>query len=198
MRIKNRIYKKDYTMLEIKNYCKRNLRLDDQMTDIVLDMISQTKLVDDHAYALDKSSYYQDIGYSMNEIRFRLQKVGIQDIWIDEAIFALSYEKEEINEKKYLKKILNTVKGKSIAQTKITLINKLISNGFSYDLSKTVVDAMSLKEDDNALILTYNKAKRLYAKENGYKRLDKIRTYCIRKGFSLSQVNEIMEGEEND
>lgn len=196
IRVKYRISLKDQTLYEIKNYCRKNLKLDEIMTDTVLDMISKTNLVDDHAYALNKASYYQDTGFSVNEIRNKLRKVGIKEAWIEEGVSSLSTEKEEVNAFKQAEKLVHTIKGKSAAQTKMILTQKLIQKGFSYDVSNRVVDSFDIKEDDSALLLTYNKAKRLYTKEAGYKRLEKIRSYCVRKGFSLSQVNEIMEGEE--
>lgn len=198
IRIKYRISLKDYTMFEIKKYCMNKLKLSNLLTDAVMEMVSKSNLVDDHAYALNKAGYFHDSGLSRNEIRDRLKKVGIKESWIDEAIFGLSDDKESENAYKFAQKAIKTIKGKSVSLIRSSLIQKMTMKGFSYNLSKQIVEEMDIKEDDSALELTYNKAKRLYVKLESSKRKEKIRMYCMRKGFSLSQINELMEGEEYD
>lgn len=196
IKVKHRLSLKDQTMYEIQTYCRRTLKLDEVQLECVLDMVKKSHLINDHMYALEKSRYFQETGTSKNEIRKKLKKVGIEEKWIEDSMAQLSDEKEYENAVEYAKKVLNTIKGKSYRDTKMSLVQKLSAKGFGYDISKSVVDSLEIKEDDNALFLTYNKAKRLYAREKEGKRNEKIRLYCIRKGFSLSQVLELMEGED--
>ena len=42
---------------------------------------------------------------------------------------------------------------------------------------------------------TIAKAKRLYATFDQPKRNQKIQTYCVRKGFNISAIKEVLEGE---
>ncbi len=195
-KVKYRLSLKEQTLFEIQMYCKKNLKLDSSLTACVLDMVSKSKLIDDRVYALDKSKYFHETGMSEREIVNRLKKVGIEEKWIEEAVSHLSLNQEYENAKNYAKKVIQTIHGKSYRQVQMTVTQKLLTKGFSFDVSKNVVELLEIKEDDKALLLAYNKAKRMYAKENETKRKEKIRLYCIRKGFTFSQVNEIMEGED--
>ena len=51
------------------------------------------------------------------------------------------------------------------------------------------------ENDDEALERTIAKAKRLYATFDQPKRNQKIQTYCVRKGFNISAIKEVLEGE---
>ena len=51
------------------------------------------------------------------------------------------------------------------------------------------------ENDDEALQRTIAKAKRLYATFDQPKRNQKIQTYCVRKGFNISAIKEVLEGE---
>ena len=197
IRVKSRLSNKDYTMYEIKMYCFKTLKCSEEEVYIVLDLVEKSGLVDDRKYALDKSIYYQDSGMSINEIRNKLKKVGISSNYIEEALSLLSEEKEYENACGMAKKLQLTIKGKSLAQQKMTLIQKLVQKGFSYDCANSAIETLTFDQDDSyAFMQTLNKAKRLYAKESEDKKINKIRMYCLRKGFSLTQINEGLEGGE--
>ena len=51
------------------------------------------------------------------------------------------------------------------------------------------------ENDEEALQRTIAKAKRLYATFDQPKRNQKIQTYCVRKGFNISAIKEVLEGE---
>ena len=77
-----------------------------------------------------------------------------------------------------------------------TLVNKLVTKGYSFELAKQVSESIELDEnDDEALQRTIAKAKRLYATFDQPKRNQKIQTYCVRKGFNISAIKEVLEGE---
>jgi 1,2-diacylglycerol 3-alpha-glucosyltransferase len=55
-----------------------------------------------------------------------------------------------------------------------------------------VGDTLELDGEEDALVRAFQKAGRLYASLEEPKRREKIRQYCLRKGFSASQVDELL------
>lgn len=63
-------------------------------------------------------------------------------------------------------------------------------------MAKQAGDSIKLDGDEKeALYLSLKKAKRMYASLEEPKRTNKIRIYCLRKGFSVMQIDEVLESE---
>ena len=63
-------------------------------------------------------------------------------------------------------------------------------------MAKQAGDSIKLDGDEKeALYLSLKKAKRMYASLEEPERTNKIRIYCLRKGFSVMQIDEVLESE---
>lgn len=195
IRVKNRILSKDQTMYDIEQYCKKNCGLSGIDLETILSMVKDTHLIDDRQFALDKSLYWQQSGKSIRAIQDLLTQHGLSNLLVNEAIERLDFQLEKENAQKCLNKYKDTIKGKSLVQYKQALMNKMISKGFGYELSKSLCDSIEMDEtkEYEALERTLKKAKRMYKTD-----IQKIKKYCIGKGFSISQINEKLEEELDD
>ena len=126
----------------------------------------------------------------------KLKKAGVEDSLIDEALDSLDEETERSNAVKLARRLTHSIKEQSLRMQRQTLVNKLVTKGYSLEIAKQVSESIELDEnDDEALLKTISKAKRLYASFDQPKRNQKIQTYCVRKGFSISAIKEVLEGE---
>ena len=130
------------------------------------------------------------------QIYQKLKKAGVEDSLIDEALDSLDEETERSNAVKLARRLTHSIKEQSLRMQRQTLVNKLVTKGYSLEIAKQVSESIELDEnDDEALLKTISKAKRLYASFDQPKRNQKIQTYCVRKGFSISAIKEVLEGE---
>ena len=126
----------------------------------------------------------------------KLKRAGIAEEVIEDALASLDVETERSNAIKLARRLAHSLKEQSSRMQRQTLMNKLVTKGYSFELAKQVSESIELNEnDDEALQRTIAKAKRLYATFDQPKRNQKIQTYCVRKGFNISAIKEILEGE---
>lgn len=200
IKVKKRLMNADYTSYEIRQYCLKRLDMDMETSDSVVRNLVEMHLIDDHRYALDKSLYWHSCGYNKREIRKRLMKAGIQNEWIDQALLQLSEENEEMNALVMAKRLKKGLKAQSNRLMRQTLINKLIKKGYSVEVAHRIGESMEFDENEQeALMQAVAKANRLYASyPDERQRLQKIRLYCMKKGFHTSQIDEALEAEYQD
>lgn len=201
IKAKHRLMTGDYTAYEIKQYCMKKLELDEETSMSIVHNLEESNLIDDHQYALEKSLYWHSCGQNKKEIRKKLSKAGIQREWVDEAVNQLSEENEEMNAQVVAKRLIKGIQAQSNILKRQTLTNKLIRKGYSSEVAHRVGE--SIEWDDNEqeeLLQAIAKAKRLYAsKKDEKERLQKIRLYCMKRGFRSSQIDEALEAEyQND
>lgn len=196
--MKKRVLSNDYTAYQMIDYGLHTCDLSrDEAMEIVDDFKSH-HWVDDRAYALDKANLWHSHGHGKSQIVQKLKKAGVDGEYIDEAVSSLDDEMEVDNAFRMAKRLAHGLKEQSLRMQRQTLVNKLVTKGFSLDLAKEVSESIDLNEDEEqALRSTILKAKRLYATFEEPKRSQKIQTYCIRKGFSLSMIQEALEGEKD-
>lgn len=64
------------------------------------------------------------------------------------------------------------------------------------EVAKEVADSIELDgNDEDALKRTVLKAKRLYATFEDSRQKEKIISYCVRKGFGISDIKDVLEGD---
>lgn len=198
---KKRVLTRDTTSAQLRRYCRNNLELDSADTEVIINSLTERRLLDDRAYALDKADYWQSQGYSRRQISQKLAKAGIDPDLIEEAMGKLKEERERTNAKAYAKRMLSSVKSKSARLKRQTIMHKLIAQGYETQTASEAADALALDEEDDhsALEMAYQKACRLYASRDEDERRKKITNYCLRQGFSYAQVRDMMErSERND
>ena len=77
-----------------------------------------------------------------------------------------------------------------------SLINKLIKKGYSVDIAHRVGESIEIDTDENeALKQAVAKAQRLYGNKplDDNEKLQKVRLYCMRRGFTSSQIENALE-----
>lgn len=198
--VKKRVLAKDYTSHEVQAYCQKVLDLSSEDALAMVMLLEEKNLINDRQYAIDKASAWQSYGYGRGQIEMKLRKAGVPLEWIDEACEKLEESVDMDNAIKMAKRFASSVKSQSNRLAKQTIINKLVTKGFSLDVAKRAFMQVDLNEDESeALDITVKKARRLYASFEGDKRREKIRMYCLRKGFDIGSIDAYLEGlEKND
>lgn len=195
-KVEMRVMANDYTTLQVRNYCLHKLNISSKDTDSVIYALKQKHLLNDKEYAMDKAQIWHSYGYNVMQIRNKLFKAGIEESLIDEAVSTLEEETEIKNAYNTARKLVKTIQEQSSRMKRQTLVNKLVTKGYSMDVARKVTDSLEFEDDDEeSLRLTIKKAQRIYASFDKPKQTSKIRLYCLRKGFTSSQIDEMLEGE---
>lgn len=194
--MKKRVLTNDYTAYQMVQYGKRNLSLDEDQALEIVRMFQDRNWINDEEYAMDKSQAWHSYGQGKMQIIQKLKRAGIEPSLIDKAVDNLDEETERSNATKLARRLTHSIKEQSLRMQRQTLVNKLVTKGYSLEIAKQVSESIELDEnDEEALQRTIQKAKRLYATFDEPRRTEKIQTYCVRKGFSISAIKEILEGE---
>lgn len=193
---KRRAMANDYTILEMRNYCKTKLETNDMETDAIIEALLDAGLLDDYQYAMEKANYWFYSGYGIPKIQKKLRLVGIDEAYIEQACNALDKEQELHNAAEAARMIAPTLTDRSINNARWELTQKLIAKGFSSDVAREASDQFEFEIDANTAVQNaIDKAKRLYKSMEEPRRTEKIKVYCLRKGFSLSEIMDALERE---
>ena len=193
---KRRAMANDYTILEMRNYCKTKLETNDMETDAIIEALLDAGLLDDYQYAMEKANYWFYSGYGIPKIQKKLRLVGIDEAYIEQACNALDKEQELHNAAEAARMIAPTLTDRSINNARWELTQKLIAKGFSSDVAREASDQFEFEIDSNTAVQNaINKAKRLYKSMEEPRRTEKIKVYCLRKGFSISEIMDALESE---
>lgn len=194
--MKKRVLSNDYTSYQMIQYGKQYLSLDEDQAKEIVNEFMERHWIDDKDYAFDKAQAWHSYGQPKMQIYSKLKKAGVQDDMIDAALACLDEETERSNATKLARRLTHSIKEQSSRMQRQTLVNKLVTKGYSFEIAKQVSESIELDEnDEEALQRTIAKAKRLYATFDQPKRNQKIQTYCVRKGFNISAIKEVLEGE---
>ncbi len=194
---KKRAMSNDYTVLEMRNYCTANLKTNEIDTEAIIDALLEENLLDDYRYAMEKSQYWFYSGYGIPKISKKLKQVGIDEMYIEQACNALDKDVELRNATEAARKIADSLTDCSSNNARLELTQKLIAKGFSADTAREVSDHYEFELDSNQAVKNaVRKAMRLNKSVEGNRKLEKIKVYCLRKGFSLSEIMDALESEE--
>lgn len=196
LKAKKRVLSKDVTQAQLTNYLRINTEADENDIREIVDELVCRHLVNDAAYARDKAIYWQDMGYSIRQIRQKLFKAGVDQELIEEAVKLLDDDLEKTNALKLARRLVTSVKAQSSRMKRQTIVNKLLSRGYSLEAAKNASEQLTLDEDDQqALEQCYEKACRMVKGDDSAARRYKIRMYCLRRGFNASAVDALLEKE---
>lgn len=199
-KVKQHCLQKDCCSFEIQKYCHRYLDLPNEDIDVVVHILEQKLLINDRIYAIDKAQYWQHSGKSINEISRKLRALHINEDFIQEALSKLDKEKERENVIWFVKHIKTSSNSQSRKMFSQRIIQKCLNAGFSFDDAQYALDQLEFKEDfdEKALEKSIRKAKRLYSNFEEDTKYNKIRMYCIRKGFSVDLIDNKLKEIEDD
>lgn len=194
--LKKKVFQKDHTAYQIKKTAMRKLDLSQEEAESIVEEFEKRHWIDDRQYALDKVQVWSTYGYGKKKIASKLKEAGVAQSYIEEACAQVEQEDELNAAMKSAQRIMATIREQSDRLKRQTIIQKLISKGYSVDVAKQAGDSIKLDGDEKeALYLSLKKAKRMYASLEEPKRTNKIRIYCLRKGFSVMQIDEVLESE---
>ncbi len=192
--MKKRVLSKDYTSRQMIEYGMRQLNLEEEQAKDIVHALEERNWINDKQYAMDKASYWHSYGQGKVQIKNKLMRAGISEEFIDEALSGLNDEVEKDNAFQFAKRLTHSLKEQSLRMQRKMLLNKLIAKGYSLEVAKEVSEEIELDGDDNeALVRTIKKAKRLYATFEDSRQKEKIISYCVRKGFSISDIKDVLE-----
>lgn len=171
-----------YSTHQMKEYCLYKLDLDVETTQEVLGVLAKKGLLNDERFAQDRANYYYQLGRSPKQISQKLFQAGISTELIDQAMANLTnYDQSALRLAKRLMKS---------ASVKV-VFEKLLGQGYSMEEAKRACELAESKEDQARLLQkTLAKAFRLYHKD-----MYKIREYCMKKGFSTTEIDQALEQE---
>ncbi|MBR2533476.1 MAG: RecX family transcriptional regulator [Erysipelotrichaceae bacterium] len=185
---------KDYTVKQIKDHLGK-MDLDDERRKEIIDKLISYGMLDDEKYAQNKIAYYDRSNLSTRQIREKLKKDGINEEIINSYLF-----KDEFREIEKAKNIADryskTIRNKSLAGKKQSILNRLVSSGYSYEISKNIVNELDLSRDNEIELLKkeYLKAKNKYGKKySDYELKQRIYGSLLNKGFSSDDIKKVME-----
>ena len=196
-KVKRRVILNDYTSYEVRQYCKKKLNLEDDEIDGIVHDLKEAHLIDDRQYALEKTLVWNSYGQNKLQIKKKLLKAGIAKDLIEEALQQIS--DEEGNAYEVAKRLVKGLSAQSQNVMRQTLIHKLVKKGYSMEVATRVGQSIELNLDEQkALQDALKKAQRLYASKSGNEQFQKIRLYCMKRGFSSAQIDEALEGDKDD
>lgn len=198
-KVKRRVILNDYTSYEVRQYCKKKLNLEDDEIDGIVHDLKEAHLIDDRQYALEKTLVWNSYGQNKLQIKKKLLKAGIAKDLIEEALQQISDEDEEGNAYGVAKRLVKGLSAQSQNVMRQTLIHKLVKKGYSMEVATRVGQSIELNLDEQkALQDALKKAQRLYASKSGNEQFQRIRLYCMKRGFSSAQIDEALEGDKDD
>ena len=196
--MKSRVLAADYSSYQIKDYCIRKLNLTAEESETVLQSLKDINFVNDEKYAYEKAEYWHSTGKSKSDIRNKLRKAGICQEYIHMACQNLNEDVERNNALKLAKQIASRIKGQSETMLRQTTIQRLIQKGYSMEVAYQIGEILEFDNEKEDLMISFQKAQRLYGQFSEPKRSEKIRLYCMRKGFTYAQIEELLEGDSDD
>lgn len=191
-----RLRMRDYTRKEMKLYIMRFPGMQEDDVERLLHELEEKGYINDELYMTQKIEKLQFSLTGKGNIRRTLINKGIDADAVDRALEGFDDAEEREKAEKMAEKLKISVKDKSSNMKKQTIIRKLISLGFDSDIARSTGETLHLEEEDDseALNKTIQKAIRTYARKySGLQLKSQVRSYCIRKGFLLYDVNEKLE-----
>lgn len=103
---------------------------------------------------------------------------------IDAALACLDEETERSNATKLARRLTHSIKEQSSRMQRQTLVNKLVTKGYSFEIAKQVSESIELDEnDDEALQRTIAKAKRYMQRLISQREIKKFKRIVFVKGL---------------
>lgn len=186
---------KDFTIKQIQDFLKIKKQLEENDINIIIKKLTNFGLLDDEKYCINRINYLNKQLLSNKQIKAKLNKEGVSKDLIEKYVINNS-EDEYAKARKMAEKYSNSIKNKSLNATRQTILNKLVSAGYSYDAGKLAIESLNIivSNENDLLNKEYNKAKTKYSKKyEDYDLRNHIYAYLISKGFKSEDIKNVME-----
>ena len=198
-----KISTKDRSRKEMYDYLIENTTLDIGQINLIIEHLETRKYIDDEAFAKDTVTSLQALLQGKQKIIQTLRKKGISQEIIDRVIQTDMIESEVENALTLAEKVKPNIKDKSVRLKKQKLTQKLMTQGFDFNVIELVMRSLNFTEDEkgelDVLRKAALKAKRKYAsKFNGTGLRNAVFSYLDHQGFNLDDIYIILNEMEWD
>lgn len=186
---------RDYTRNEMEQYFNSIKGLEKSDIEGILHELEEKGYINDQLYLAEKMEKLHRSLTGKGNIRRTLVEKGLDAEAVDAALAVYDDDEEQLKASKLAEKLMTTIKDKSNAMKKKTIVQKLITFGFDSDIARYIGDRLRLEEDESdALEKTVQKAFRNYNKRfKGQQLKQKIVSYCMQKGFVHEDITNKLE-----
>lgn len=193
-----RLSRRDYTRLEISNYLKSKLEIDDDAIEEVLEVLEKQRFVDDGRYAEEKISYLRYQLRGNGWIKNDLMKRGIDEYDIERY---LEVEDQEVYIQRGVERSISFLK-RTKHGSKQERMNKLkghlLRQGFEFNVLNSILNQVEDDYDKADELESLRKVmaqsyKRLSRKYDGYELNTKVMQNARSKGYPYQLVKVVME-----
>lgn len=185
---------KDYTEKQIRDYLDRSYSFSKSQVSSMIDRLVDIGLIDDERYARNRYEAMDSSLYSQRKMAERLKRDGISEDIIEK------YVNNEGDREKAIKlaaKYNKSIRNKSVNKKKQSIIQKLVSSGFSYEDANKAIGSLDFAEDkktESSLVSKEaEKLKCRYIKKyNGIELKKRMYAALISRGFMSDDISRVL------
>jgi len=194
---------KDRSRKEIYDFLIENTTLEIGQINQLIEHLENRKYIDDEAYANDMVTSLHALLQGKQKIIQTLRKKGISQEIIERVIQTDSLENEVESALALAEKVKPNIKDKSVRLKKQKLTQKLMTQGFDFNVIELVMRSLNFTDDEkgelDVLRKAAVKAKRKYAsKFSGTGLRNMVFSYLDHQGFNLDDIYIILNEMEWD
>lgn len=198
-----KISTKDRSRKEMYDFLIENTTLDIGQINRLIEHLESRKYIDDEAFAQTMVSSLQALLQGKQKIIRTLRKKGISQEIIERVIQSDDLENEVGNALALAEKVRPNITDKSVRLKKQKLTQKLMTQGFDFNVIELVMRSLNFTEDEkgelDVLRKATLKAKRKYAsKFSGTSLRNTVFNYLDHQGFNLDDIYIILNEMEWD
>lgn len=186
---------KDFSEKQLLDFLSLKFDLDSKLINKIINNLKQYNLIDDNRYCINRLNCLNNANYSFKTIKNKLLKDGISEEIIN-ANMSLDKDVEFDKALQLANKYSSIIKNKSSYAKKQSIINKLIVNGYNYDIVNDVINQIDLNINNEYELLKkeYSRVYIKYSKKYKDYDLNKhIMSSLLSKGFKMDDIKSIME-----
>ena len=194
---------KDRTCKEIYDVLTRETGCTIDVINAIVEKLEEQGYLDDERLCVHQIEFMKKTGIGHDKIVRNLKKRGLPYEMIEEHLSSRMDDERE-NAERYARKLQLTHRHDSLRKTKEYIRSHMVSQGFSADLARDVVEHMDfsenlLREDDNLRQYVQKAIRRLEHKYSGRQLKDMVFRACVSQGFRYDDINAALnELEWND
>lgn len=186
---------------EVVMYLKKK-NIDDPIVTQVIEQLSKQQYINDLEFA---KSYVRDKKRFSSKgplvILKELQEKGVSDSESRQALREFPEEEQLEVALQFITKKAGQAKKESHKALRQKLGLQLQQKGYTYEIIEEALNNLpekSVEDEREALQVHAEKAHRRYRKYSGYEYTRRMKQYLYSKGFSIEQINDVIEDMQHD
>ncbi len=184
---------KDRSVKEMYDFLSEKTSLSIGQINKLIDYLENKGYLNDEEFAQSMVHSYRSLLQGRHKVIRNLRKKGISEKLIDRVLSDEILEDEVEHAIAWANKVKPSLKDKSLRELKQSLNQRMISQGFDFDVIEQVMGSLSFSEEEQAELDNLRKAaikarKRYSAKHSGTALRNAIFTYLDHKGYALDDI----------